>query len=70
MGKGRDKELIRLRDRELLRRYYQMTEIERKRFDDTVRILSREVFFISEGRIIEIIQKYYNRDDYKQQEEL
>ena len=70
MKKGRNKELIRLRDRELLRRYYQMTEIERKRFDDTVRILSREMFFISETRVIEIIQKYYNKEDYEQTEEL
>ena len=70
MKKGRNKELIRLRDRELLRRYYQMTEIERKRFDDTVRILSQEVFFISETRVIEIIQKYYNKEDYEQTEEL
>lgn len=33
MGKGRDKELIKLRDEALCRRYYYWTEIQRLRFD-------------------------------------
>ena len=57
MGKGRDKELIRLRDEALCRRYYYWTEVQRLRFDDTLRILSEREFFISEERIMTIIRK-------------
>ena len=57
MGKGRDKELIRLRDEALCRRYYYWTEVQRLRFDDALRILSEREFFISEGRIMTIIRK-------------
>ena len=64
MGKGRDKELIQLRNKKLLLRYYELTEIGRRRFDDTVKILSREEFFISEKTVFDIIQKYYNPEDY------
>ena len=52
MPKGRDKTLIELRDEALLRRYYYWTEVQRLRFDDALRILSRQEFFISEERII------------------
>ena len=48
MGKGRDKELIRLRDEALCRRYYHWTEVERLRFDDALKVLSEREFFISE----------------------
>ena len=37
MGKGRDKELIKLRDEALCRRYYYWTEIQRLRFDDALK---------------------------------
>ena len=37
MGKGRDKELIKLRDEALCRRYYYWTEVQRLRFDDAGR---------------------------------
>lgn len=57
MGKGRDKELIRLRDEALCRRYYYWTEVQRLRFDDALRILSEREFFISEERIMTIIRK-------------
>lgn len=57
MGKGRDKELIRLRDEALCRRYYYWTEVQRLRFDDVLRILSEREFFISEERIMTIIRK-------------
>ena len=40
MGKGRDKELIKLRDEALCRRYYYWTEIQRLRFDDALKVLS------------------------------
>lgn len=46
MGKGRDKELIKLRDEALCRRYYYWTEIQRLRFDDALKVLSEREFFI------------------------
>ena len=57
MGKGRDKELIKLRDEALCRRYYYWTEIQRLRFDDALKVLSEREFFISEGRIMAIIRR-------------
>lgn len=57
MPKGRSKNLISLRDEKLIRRYYYWTEIQRRRFDDALTILSQEEFFISEARIMAIIRK-------------
>ena len=57
MGKGRNKELVRLRDEALCRRYYYWTEVRRLRFDDALRVLSRREFFISEERITAIIRR-------------
>lgn len=57
MSRGRDKELIRLRDEALCRRYYYWTETQRLRFDDALRILSEREFFISEDRIMAIIRR-------------
>lgn len=56
MSRGRNKTLISLRDKKLLQRYYYWTEIQRLRFDDALKILSREEFFISEERIMSIIR--------------
>lgn len=61
MARGRDSELIALRNEELLRRYYYWTEIRRLRFDDTFRILSTKEFFLSEERIRTIINCNYDR---------
>lgn len=57
MGKGRSKELISRRDEMLLRRYHYWTEKQRLRFDDALKVLSRDEFFISEERIMAIIRK-------------
>ena len=57
MSKGRNKRLISLRDETLIRRYYYWTEIERRRFDDALKILSEQEFFISEARIMAIIRQ-------------
>lgn len=57
MGKGRDKKLVSARDRKLFERYYYWTEVRRLRFDDTIHRLSSEEFFISEGRIMQIIRR-------------
>jgi len=64
MTKGRDKKLISARNRKLLQRYHQLTEVERLRFDDTIKKLSEEEFFISESVVIDIIRKYYKKEDY------
>lgn len=55
-GKGRNKHLISLRDEKLIRRYYYWTEIQRLRFDDALKVLSEQEFFISEERIMAIIR--------------
>lgn len=56
MARGRNKSLISLRDEKLLRRYYYWTEVQRLRFDDALKILSRDEFFLSEDRIMDIIR--------------
>lgn len=55
--KGRDPNLITLRNEALLRRYYYWTEVKRLRFDDALVILSRQEFFISEERIMAIVRE-------------
>lgn len=57
MPKGRNKELIAKRNEALLRRYYYWTEVQRLRFDDALKILSEQEFFISEERIMAIIRE-------------
>lgn len=57
MGKGRDKELVRLRDEALCRRWYYWTERQRLRYDDALKLLSEREFFISEERIMSIIRE-------------
>lgn len=56
MSKGRDKSLISARDRRIYERYYYWTEVQRLRFDDTIRKLSSEEFYLSESRILAIIR--------------
>lgn len=58
--KGRNTELVRLRDEALCRRYYYWTEVRRLRFDDTLKILSLKEFFISEETICNIVRKLSN----------
>lgn len=58
MKKGRNSNLIALRDEALCRSYYRWTEVERLRFDDALRILSTQEFFISEERIMAIIRRH------------
>jgi hypothetical protein len=57
MGKGRSKELIQKRNKKIINRYFYFTEKKRMRFDDVLRILSEEEFFISEQRIELIIRE-------------
>lgn len=56
MPRGRDKYLISRRDEKLLRRYYELTEVQNLRFDRALTLLSVDEFFISEARIMAIIR--------------
>lgn len=58
MAKGRNKELISKRDEALIRRYHYWTEVQRLRFDDALKILSEQEFFISEQRIMAVIREH------------
>jgi Lhr-like helicase len=60
--KGRSKVLIDKRNKRLVERYYFWTEVKRRRFDDVLRILSNDEFFISETRILAILKD--NNDFY------
>jgi Lhr-like helicase len=55
--KGRNHKLILLRNRKLVERYFYWTEVKRRRFDDVLRILSEEEFFLSEKRILFLINE-------------
>lgn len=58
MGKkGRNRRLIERRDAQVASRYYYWTEVQRLRFDDAIRQLSENEFFLSESRIIQILKK-------------
>lgn len=57
MPRGRDNNLIKKRDEALLRRYYYWTEVQRLRFDDALKVLSEQEFFISQYRIMTIIRE-------------
>lgn len=56
MSLGRSKSLIAKRNEALCRRYYYWTEIQRLRFDDALKQLSENEFFLSEQRIMAIIR--------------
>lgn len=53
----RNQELIERRNRKLVSRYYHLTEVERKRFDDVVFILSNNEFFLTEHTINQLLKK-------------
>lgn len=55
--RGRSKELIQRRNVKLLIRFHHMTEVQRRRFDDVVTILSTEEFFISEKTVWQIVKR-------------
>lgn len=57
MPKGRDKYLIEARDRKMFERFYFWSEVQRLRFDDTIRKLAFEEFFLSEATTLRIIKR-------------
>ena len=54
---GRNKKLLNARDHKIFERYIFWTEIKRIRFDDAIKILSSEEFFVSECVIISVVRK-------------
>ena len=54
---ARSEELVKSRDQRLFERYYYWTEILRLRFDDAITKLATEEFFLSEGRVEQIIRR-------------
>ena len=52
---------LRVRDRVLVARYYYWTEIERRRFDDVLKILAEREFFLDERSINVILLQ---QDEY------
>lgn len=57
MKRGRNRNLIRKRNEALCRRWVYWTETQRLRYDDALRVLSEQEFFISEERILAIIRE-------------
>lgn len=54
---ARNTELIELRNKKMLERWYYWTEVRRLRYDDTLRLLSKEEFFLSEFAIWQVIRR-------------
>lgn len=57
MKRGRSKVLVAARDRRMFERYFYWTEVRRLRFDDAIRKLSEEEFFVSEGRVMQVVRR-------------
>lgn len=60
MPRGRNKKLIAARNEKIAQRWYYWTEKQRLRFDDALKILSQQEFFLSEDRILYILRNYIN----------
>ncbi|MGM9739822.1 MAG: transposase, partial [Candidatus Cryptobacteroides sp.] len=58
MSRGRNRELIEKRNEKLAQRWYFWTEQQRLRFDDALKILSQQEFFLSEDRVMTILREY------------
>jgi hypothetical protein len=62
-GKGRNADLIRQRNESLVKRFFYWYETKRLRYDDVLRKLSTEEFYISESRIEVIISENQSKLD-------
>ena len=58
MPRGRNKDLIKARNEKIAQRWYYWTEKQRLRFDDAMKILSKQEFFLSEDRILYILREH------------
>lgn len=63
---GRNKDLIVARDHKIFDRYIYWTEVRRLRFDDAVKILSQDEFFVSEFVVLSVVRKAV-REGWKSQ---
>lgn len=61
MARGRNSDLIAKRDLALIRRYHYWSEVKRLRFDDVLKVLSEDEFFISESVIMRIVGKNHHK---------
>ncbi len=57
MKKGRNKELIQRRNAAIIRRWYFWTEIKRLRFDDALKQLAYNEFFIAEKTVMDVLRQ-------------
>lgn len=57
------KQLLELRNKKLIERYFYWTEVKRRRFDDVLRILETEEFFIGQQRIMIILRSHSDMID-------
>lgn len=55
---GRIGRLIERRNDKLVERFYYWTEVQRLRFDDAIRQLSENEFFLSENMIVNILRSH------------
>ncbi len=55
--KGRNHKYLELRDRKMAERWHYWTEVKRRRFDDVIKILSEEEFFVGEQTIVQVIKR-------------
>lgn len=53
---ARDSRLVERRNQQIVARYYYWTEVERLRFDDAVKQLAENEFFLSEDSIVRILK--------------
>ena len=60
MPRGRNQDLIKARNEKIAQRWYYWTEKQRLRFDDALKILANQEFFLSEDRIMHILREYVN----------
>jgi hypothetical protein len=59
--KGRNPELIKLRNNKIVERYFYHSEIMRIRFDDVIRILQYQEFFLDERTLLKILRDNSDR---------
>lgn len=55
---GRNRQLIERRNEKIAQRWYYWTEKQRLRFDDALKILAYQEFFLSEDRVMKILREY------------
>ena len=65
--KGRNQELLEIRNAKILERFIYWTEEQRLRSDDTITLLAEQEFFLAEQTIIKILNQAYSVNGRKVQ---